>query len=228
MSSGYPLVPPTIKTSEKSNAAVDGSREAVGDLRTTSDRETIDSPAASIVPEVRDHVPNLPHSTFTKRQKTIITILVSLASVFSPISATIYVPALPTIAKDLNVSISLINLSVTSYMIFQGLSPSLWGSLTDVLGRRPVYLITFVVYIGACLGLAFTTNYAELIVLRCLQSTGSASTIAIGAGVIGDITQRRERGGYIGFFSAGALVGTALGPILGMFSTLPYDLVSFD
>lgn len=157
----------------------------------------------------------LSYSTFTQRQKLQITILVSLASVFSPISATIYVPALPTIANDLNVSVAAVNLSVTSYMIFQGLSPSLWGSLTDVVGRRPVYLLTMIVYIGACIGLAFTTNYAELIVFRCLQSTGSASTIAIGAGVIGDITQRKERGGYIGFYSAGALVGNALGPIIG-------------
>ncbi|CCG83875.1 protein of unknown function [Taphrina deformans PYCC 5710] len=156
-----------------------------------------------------------PHSLFTRQQKMAITVLVSVASVFSPMSATIYVPALPTIADDLGVSVSLVNLSVTSYMIFQGLSPSLWGSLTDVLGRRPIYLITLVVYIGACIGLSMTDNYAELIVFRCLQSTGSASTIAIGAGVIGDMTQRRERGGYIGLYSAGSLVGNAVGPILG-------------
>lgn len=157
-----------------------------------------------------------PHSLFTRQQKMIITVLVSLASVFSPMSATIYVPALPTIASDLNVSVSLVNLSVTSYMIFQGLSPSLWGSLTDVLGRRPIYLITLAVYIGACIGLSLTDNYTELILFRCLQSTGSASTIAIGAGVIGDMTQRRERGGYIGLYSAGSLVGNAVGPILGL------------
>lgn len=159
--------------------------------------------------------PAVPHSLFSQSQKLQITILVSLASVLSPMSATIYVPALPTIADDLGVSVALVNLSVTSYMIFQGLSPSLWSSLTDVLGRRPVYLFTLVIYVGTCLGLSFTTNYAELIVLRCLQSTGSASTIAIGAGVIGDITQRKERGGYIGFYSAGSLVANALGPILG-------------
>ena len=155
------------------------------------------------------------HETLTKRQKWIITSLVAIASIFSPISATIYVPVIPTIAKDLDKSISAINLSVTSYMLFQGASPSLWGSLADVTGRRPIYLITFVIYIGACLGLAFTTNYAELIVFRCLQSTGSASTIALGAGVVGDITNRRERGGFIGVYSAGTLIGNTIGPVLG-------------
>lgn len=205
------LAPPNLTTNEQGDAAVD----VRGDTATPSSSHDLSRAQVEKDAGGPDTLSQPPHSVFTHRQKLQITILVSLASVFSPMSATIYTPALPTIAQDLGVSVSLVNLSVTSYMIFQGLSPSIWGSVTDVLGRRPVYLLTFCVYIGACLGLAFTTNYTQLIVLRCLQSTGSASTIAIGAGVIGDITQRKERGGYIGFYSAGSLVGNALGPILG-------------
>lgn len=77
------------------------------------------------------------------------------------------------------------------------------------------YLCTFLVFLGACIGLAETNNYATLIVLRCLQSTGSASTIAIGSGVIGDITTRAERGGFMGIFQAGLLVPVAVGPVIG-------------
>lgn len=51
--------------------------------------------------------------------------------------------------------------------------------------------------------------------LRALQSTGSASTIAIGSGVIGDITTRADRGGYMGIFQAGLLVPVAIGPVIG-------------
>lgn len=51
--------------------------------------------------------------------------------------------------------------------------------------------------------------------LRCLQSTGSASTIAIGSGVIGDITTRAERGGFMGIFQAGLLAPVAVGPVIG-------------
>lgn len=65
------------------------------------------------------------------------------------------------------------------------------------------------------MGLAESKNYATLVVLRCLQSTGSASTIAIGSGVIGDITTRADRGGYMGIFQAGLLVPVAIGPVIG-------------
>lgn len=64
--------------------------------------------------------------------------------------------------------------------IFQGLSPSLWGSLADQWGRRPVYLCTMVVYLGANIGLALAPNYPALLVLRMLQAFGSSSVIAIG------------------------------------------------
>lgn len=115
----------------------------------------------------------------------------------------------------MDVSLELVDLTVTSYLIFQGLAPSLWGPVSDVKGRRIAYLLTFLVFMGACIGLAETKNYATLVVLRCLQSTGSASTIAIGSGVIGDITTRAERGGFMGIFQAGLLVPVAAGPVIG-------------
>ncbi|RAH50658.1 putative MFS multidrug transporter [Aspergillus brunneoviolaceus CBS 621.78] len=177
---------------------------------------TPSAPASFTTEQSPAHVtPEAPYSIFDKRQKWLIIVLVSTAATFSGFASNIYFPALPTIARDLNVSVELVNLSVTSYLIFQGLAPSLWGPISDVRGRRTAYMGTFVVFVGACIGLALTKSYAQLIVLRCLQSTGSASTIAIGSGVIGDITTRAERGGYMGIFQAGLLVPVAVGPIIG-------------
>ncbi|KAJ0422942.1 major facilitator superfamily domain-containing protein [Aspergillus carlsbadensis] len=159
--------------------------------------------------------PEPPFSIFDKRQKWLIIAIVSTAATFSGFASNIYFPALPTIASDLSVSLELINLTVTTYLIFQGLAPSLWGPVSDVYGRRTAYIGTFIIFVAACIGLALSPNYAALITLRCLQSTGSASTIAIGSGVIGDITTRAERGGYMGVFQAGLLVPVAVGPVIG-------------
>jgi len=157
----------------------------------------------------------VPYSIFTPLQKGLIVATVAVAATFSGFAGNIYFPAIPSIAKDLGVTAEKVNLTVTSYMIFQGLSPSIWGALADVRGRRITYIGTFLVFIGACIGLAETKEYYQLLILRCLQSAGSASTIAIGAGVIGDITTREERGGYMGMFQAGLLAPSAIGPILG-------------
>ncbi|KAJ9621529.1 hypothetical protein H2203_007016 [Taxawa tesnikishii (nom. ined.)] len=152
---------------------------------------------------------------YTKPQRILIVILVSLFATLSGFASNIYLSSIPSIATDLSVSIEAINLTVTGYMIFQALTPTFWGALSDSQGRRIVYICTLTIYLGACIGLALTKTYAQLLVLRCLQSSGSASTIAMGAGVIGDISSREERGGYMGYFQAGLLLPVAVGPLVG-------------
>ncbi|KAF7517709.1 hypothetical protein G7054_g13721 [Neopestalotiopsis clavispora] len=137
------------------------------------------------------------------------------AAFISPITANIFFPALPAIAQDLNVSISEANLSLTTYMIFQGLSPTLVGDFGDVAGRRPAFILAFLVYLGANIGLALQRNYAALLVLRCLQSAGSSGSIALVFGVVADITTSAERGKFMGIVGAGLTVGPALGPMIG-------------
>ncbi|KAI9373517.1 major facilitator superfamily domain-containing protein [Aspergillus egyptiacus] len=156
-----------------------------------------------------------PYSAFTKSQKRYIVFSASWAGFFSPVSSQIYFPALNSVADDLGVSSALINLTLTSYMIFQGLSPMFVGDFADKAGRRPAYLVCFLIYIAANIGLALQDNFAALFVLRCLQSAGISTTIALSAGVVADIAIAAERGSYMGFVTAGSLLGPALGPVVG-------------
>lgn len=75
---------------------------------------------------------------------------------------------------------SLTTLTVTVYMIVQGLAPSFWGSFSDVIGRRGIFIGTFIVYIISNILLAVSTNYGELMAFRALQAAGSSATISIG------------------------------------------------
>ncbi|PLN86942.1 major facilitator superfamily domain-containing protein [Aspergillus taichungensis] len=156
-----------------------------------------------------------PYHVFTLSHKLQIVYIVSAAAIFSPLSSNIYFPALVMISRDLNTSMSLVTLTVTVYMIVQGLAPSVWGSFSDVLGRRMIFVGTFVVYIVSNILLAVSTNYAELMAFRALQAAGSAATISIGAGVIGDITTSSERGGLVGIFGGVRMLGQGVGPVFG-------------
>ncbi|KAI9246064.1 major facilitator superfamily domain-containing protein [Phascolomyces articulosus] len=144
-----------------------------------------------------------------------ICLIVSYAGLVSPFSGTIYYPALTQISQDFNVSVSLVNLTVTVYMIFQALSPSFWGPLSDLVGRRPVYIGTLTVLVGICIGLAKAPSYTALIVLRMFHAFGASSTIALGAGVISDFSTPAERGGYFSIFGSCQMISTTVGPVLG-------------
>ncbi|KAL7922322.1 major facilitator superfamily domain-containing protein [Trichoderma austrokoningii] len=156
-----------------------------------------------------------PYSVFSRRMKIWITFMATVASVVSPMTAHIYFPALDALAEQLNVSISLINFTLTSYMIFQGLSPTIFGDFGDMAGRRPAFTVAFIIYLCANIGLALQRNYAALLVLRCVQSAGSSGTLALSYAVIADITPTAERGKYMGFVSVGVNIGPAIGPVIG-------------
>ncbi|KAM5354152.1 hypothetical protein ACJ41O_000802 [Fusarium nematophilum] len=155
------------------------------------------------------------YSIFTTWQKRFIVLAAAFTALFSPMTAQIYFPALPAIAEDLDVTSSQVNLSITTYMIFQGITPMFIGSLADSGGRRPAYVICFTLYIAANIGLALTPNYGALLGLRCLQSAGSASTVALCFAVVADVITSAERGQYIGLTSVPVVLGPALGPVIG-------------
>ncbi|KAJ5290773.1 hypothetical protein N7478_000024 [Penicillium angulare] len=155
------------------------------------------------------------YSSFSKFQKRYIVGTAAGAGLFSSLSAQIYFPALNTLAKDLDVSTSLINLTVTSYMIFQGIAPMFIGSFADHTGRRPAYIICFILYIASNIGLALQDSYTALIVLRCMQASGISSTVALSAATVADVSTKEERGSTMGIVMAGNFMGPAIGPIIG-------------
>lgn len=163
-----------------------------------------------------DSSPETPlYTTFKVWECYTIIIFASVVAIFSTISVPIYLPALPELEAEFGVTTEKINLTVVTYTLFQGIAPAFWSPLADHIGRRPIYIICCIVYIGACIGLALANSYALLLIMRALQAMGMATTIAIGAGVVGDLTTRANRGSYIGIFSGLSLVGGAIGPIIG-------------
>ena len=156
-----------------------------------------------------------PYSIFTKPEKLGIVLLVAFAAIYSPLSSFIYFPALTAVANGLHTTLSKINLTITSYMIVSGVAPMILCSIADQLGRRPVYLLLFFVYVLANVGLALQTSYPVLLVLRMLQSAGGSATVGLSYGVLGDITESSDRGAYMGILAAGCNAAPGLGPVLG-------------
>ncbi|KAK4146547.1 major facilitator superfamily domain-containing protein [Dichotomopilus funicola] len=155
------------------------------------------------------------YSTFPKATKRWVIGMAAFASFVSPMTANIYFPALTPIAHDLGVTVNLINLTLTTYMIFQAIAPTIVGDFGDMAGRRPAFILSFLVYIFANLGLALQKNYAALLVLRMLQSAGSSGTLSLSYAVVADVAVSAERGKYMGIVGAGINVGPALSPVLG-------------
>ncbi|KAI0176402.1 major facilitator superfamily transporter [Hypoxylon sp. FL1284] len=155
------------------------------------------------------------YSAFTDWEKRGIVLGAAIGAFFSPLTAQIYLPALTVLADEFQVTVSQINLTVTTYMIFQGLTPMFVGSFADSTGRRPAYAICFTIYIAANVGCALAPSYPALLVLRMLQSAGSSTTVALCQAVVADVATSAERGQYVGYTALPILLAPAVGPVIG-------------
>ncbi|KAB5581296.1 major facilitator superfamily domain-containing protein [Coniochaeta sp. 2T2.1] len=176
-----------------------------------------DQPSDSATSPQHFQLVSLPYSVYNRSEKWILVGMVAVAGLFSPLPANIYFPAIPTLATVFHRTVEDINLTVTIYLAMQGCSPMLWGPLSDKYGRRPLLLVCLLILVGSSLGLALcpASAFWLLLLLRALQAGGCASTISLGAGVIGDIATVDERGGFFGMFNLGPMLAPCIGPALG-------------
>ncbi|CAF9930759.1 hypothetical protein IMSHALPRED_008275 [Imshaugia aleurites] len=162
------------------------------------------------------HMGREPYTSLTSSQKRLLTILIGLATITSPLTATIYFPLLPLLRSHFKTSSEAINLTITLYVVFQAISPAVFGPLSDTLGRRPIYLATLLLYTAANLGLAVNNDsYAALLTLRALQSLGASAAYAVSYGVVADVCVPAERGSMVGSVSMALNLGTIVGPVIG-------------
>ncbi|KFZ01817.1 hypothetical protein V500_00600 [Pseudogymnoascus sp. VKM F-4518 (FW-2643)] len=137
---------------------------------------------------------------FSDRRKIFLTIFLSLTNLFSPLAATSYVPLLPLLSRLFSTSLEAINLSITVYVIFKAISPSLFAPYADAHGRRPVFFITYCLFTLASLGLALN---------------GASAVLSLSYGVVADVATPSERGKMLGPIGAIGNFGVCIGPIVG-------------
>ncbi|KAI1391443.1 multidrug resistance protein [Hypoxylon trugodes] len=155
------------------------------------------------------------YSVFTKTEKWCIISMVSYAAWFSTLSSFIYFPAVHLLSEDLSVSVDKINLTITSYMAVAMIAPTLVGDAADVLGRRPVYMVTLSLYVVSNIAIASSKSYSALLGLRVLQALAISGTFSIAYGVITDVASPAERGSFVSAVSFAITIAPSIGPILG-------------
>ncbi|WFD27636.1 hypothetical protein MNAN1_002637 [Malassezia nana] len=155
------------------------------------------------------------YSAFRPSIRVLAIVVASITGFMGPFGVNVYMPAIPRITEKLHITPGETLLTVTMYLVFQGISPSFWAPLSDTIGRRPVILCTMLVFLAANLGLAFVNVFWGLLVLRMLQAFGASSTIAIGAGIVSDVSSKEQRGRFMSYFQSGSLIGPCIGPIVG-------------
>ncbi len=126
--------------------------------------------------------------------------------------------ALPTIVSDLG-GLEHMSWVVTAYLLTSTASTPLWGKISDLYGRRPMFQAAIVLFLVGSIISGASGAMPTLIAGRAIQGVGGGGLMALALATIGDIIPPRERGKYQGMFGAMFGISSVAGPLLGGFFT---------
>ncbi len=146
--------------------------------------------------------------------RIMLTLLVVMTGL-APISLYLLVPALPMLATTFGTDASVVQLTVSLYMVGIACSQILLGPLSDRFGRRPVMLGGLALAVIASFGCIFADSLPQLIIARFFQALGGASGMVISRAIIRDLYPRERIGAMISLVIAVMMIAQLLSPLTG-------------
>jgi multidrug resistance protein len=155
--------------------------------------------------------------TYSSRMRWSVTVLIAVMTLCVAFSSSAYSGIVGPLIKEFRSSEEVIILGLSMNVLGYSLGPLLWAPMSETIGRRNVFLLSYVFYTLWTSVCAAAQNVWTVIIFRFLAGTFGSSALVIPGGQIADMFTTETRGIGIGIFCVAPFAGPALGPIVGGF-----------
>jgi len=141
--------------------------------------------------------------------------IVAFLSMLGPFSIDTYLPAFPAIEGAFSVNRVQLSQTIAWYMVATAVSTLFWGPLSDRLGRRPVVILTLVLYVLASLSCALAANYTDFLMSRVFQGMAASGGLVTGRAIIRDSYDSEHSHRAMSYVLMLFALAPAIAPIIG-------------
>jgi len=149
--------------------------------------------------------------SFSMRRKWAIAILYALSTFSVAFASSVYASGIQGVMQRFDVSAEVATLGLSLFVLGFALGPLIWAPLSEVYGRKSIFVISFMAYTAFSVAAACAPNITALLVLRFFASAFGSSSMTNTGGVISDMFSKAERGLATGMFVTAPFLGPALG-----------------
>lgn len=146
-----------------------------------------------------------------------IAIVLGLITAVGPFAIDMYLPALPSMGKNLGAGTSAVQMSLTAYFIVIGICQLFYGPLSDIVGRKlPIYGGLVIFTIGS-IGCALAPNIETLIGFRVVQAFGACAGMVIPRAIVRDLYTGHDATRLMSLLMLTVSISPILAPLTGSF-----------
>ena len=157
---------------------------------------------------------NVAPKTLTHKEIMFVLSGLMVGMLLAALDQTIVSTALKRIVEDFN-GLEHYTWVVTAYLLTSTASTPLYGKISDLYGRRPVFQFAIITFLIGSFAAGAATSMTQLIAFRAVQGLGAGGLMSLTFVIIGDIISPRERGKYQGYFGGVWGLSSVAGPLLG-------------
>lgn len=142
-------------------------------------------------------------------------VFLGLLSAFGPFVIDMYLPALPEMTDVFHCDSSTVQLGLTFCMIGLAVGQMIFGPASDKYGRKPILVLSLVIFVAASVICCFSTSVIAFTVARLLQGLGGAGGIVLSRSIVADMYSGRELAKLIAILSAINNLAPVAAPVAG-------------
>lgn len=142
---------------------------------------------------------------------------IALIGAFSSLVNDMYLPTIPSMMREFHTTPSMTQMGISMAMIGMGIGSVLWGSSSDRYGRKPVLIVSLIIFVIATGLSLLSKNITFFIGCRLFQGLGAGGAMVLSTSIPADVYMGRQLAKLMAIVGAINGIAPALGPVVGGF-----------